>query len=197
MSSPDRGNESSLDRVPSSGKKNSAIDEQQAEWQHRLVEGDHHEQLQTLMEIRQSTRVAAVSGQMIRLAGSRDDGVRAAAAEVLDGWLQPSPVELPALIASLADRSDGEISYWAATLLGRLGKKAVGAVPALCDVVAKSQFLPARERSVWALREIGPEASDAIPVLGAISEAAPARLQQLCREAIRDIGIDSAVRQAA
>lgn len=188
MSSSDRGDESSCKVSVKPMARGSAADELHAVWWHRLAEGNSDAQLQTLIEIGRSTRVLGVSDLVTRLAGSRDDSVRAAAAQALEHALQPSLVELPALIVSLSDHSDGEISYWAATLLGRLGKKAVDAVPALCDCLTSSSFLAARERAVWALQEIGPGASESIPVLRAASESAPARLQQLCRDAISAIG---------
>ncbi len=188
MSSADRKNGSSCDgaALPMAGE--SAVNEQQAEWHHCLAEGEPDVQLRTLVEIGRFSKVLGVSDLVIRLAGSRDDSVRAAAAQALESSLQPSLVEMPALIALLADRSDGEISYWAATLLGRLGQEAVDAAPALCDCLTNSSFLPARERAVLALHNIGSAARDSIPALRAVSEVPPARLQHLCREAIGEIG---------
>ena len=168
--------------------RESAVLERQAEWHRRLVDSAPDVQLQTLVEIGRHSNVLGVSDLVIRLAGSRDDSVRAAAAQALESSLQPSLVEVPALIALLADRSDGEISYWAATMLGRLGQEAVDAAPALCDCVTSSSFLPARERAVLALHSIGTAAGDSVPALQAVSEVAPARLQHLCREAIGKIG---------
>lgn len=189
MSSADRENDTSCDVAVTPTARESVVDERQSEWHQRLTEGELNMQLQTLVEICRESNVLGVSSLVIRLAGSRDDFVRAAAAQALESSLRPSPVEIPALIALLSDRSDGEIGYWAATLLGRLGQEAVDAAPALCDCLTSSSFLPARERAVWALKKIGPAASDSIPALRAVSELGPARLQQLCREAISEIGL--------
>lgn len=188
MSSADRENDSSCDVAVTPTTKGSKADEQQAEWRYGLAEDDTSAQLEMLVEIGRCERVFGVSELVTRLAGSRDDSVRAAAAQALESSLQPSPLELPALITLLRDASDGEISYWAATLVGRLGNNAVEAVPALCECLTCSSFLPARERAVWALKKIGPDACDSISVLHAVSNSAPARLQQLCREAISEIG---------
>jgi len=188
MSSADRKNGSSCDVAVAPMAGESAANEQQAEWRRRLAGGTPDVQLQALLEIGGVSKVLGVSDLVIRLAGSRDDSVRAAAAQALESSLQPSLVEVPALIALLADRSDGEISYWAATMLGRLGQEAVDAAPALCDCVTSSSFLPARERAVLALHSIGTAAGDSVPALQAVSEVAPARLQHLCREAIGKIG---------
>ncbi len=188
MLSADRENGLPGDVAVMSAARESAVLARQAEWQRRLVDGAPDVQLQTLVEIGRHSNVLGVSDLVIRLAGSRDDSVRAAAAQALESSLQPSLVEVPALIALLADRSDGEISYWAATMLGRLGQEAVDAAPALCDCVTSSSFLPARERAVLALHSIGTAAGDSVPALQAVSEVAPARLQHLCREAIGKIG---------
>ena len=188
MLSADRENGLPGDVAVMSAARESAVLARQAEWQRRLVDGAPDVQLQTLVEIGRHSNVLGVSDLVIRLAGSRDDSVRAAAAQALESSLQPSLVEVPTLIALLADRSDGEISYWAATMLGRLGQEAVDAAPALCDCVTSSSFLPARERAVLALRSIGTAAGDSVPALQAVSEVAPARLQHLCREAIGKIG---------
>ena len=188
MSSADRKNGSSCDVAVTPMAGEPAANEQQAEWRQRLAGGTPDVQLQALLEIGGVSKVLGVSDLVIRLAGSRDDSVRAAAAQALESSLQPSLVEVPALIALLADRSDGEISYWAATMLGRLGQAAVDAAPALCDCVTSSSFLPARERAVLALHSIGTAAGDSVPALQAVSEVAPARLQHLCREAIGKIG---------
>ncbi|MGI9442119.1 MAG: HEAT repeat domain-containing protein [Rubripirellula sp.] len=188
MLSADRENGLPGDVTVMPAARESAVLERQAEWQRRLVDDRPDVQLQTLVEIGRHSNVLGVSDLVIRLAGSRDDSVRAAAAQALESSLQPSLVEVPALIALLADRSDGEISYWAATMLGRLGQEAVDAAPALCDCVTSSSFLPARERAVLALHCIGTAAGDSVPALQAVSEVAPARLQHLCREAIGKIG---------
>ena len=188
MSSADRKNGSRCDAaVPPLSAESAANQQKTAEWRRRLSEGETDVLLQTLAELERDSRVRGVSDLVIRLAGSREDSVRAAAAETLESSILPSLVELPTLVTLLADRSDGEISYWAATLLGRLGQDAVDAAPALCECVTASSFLPAQERAVLALHSIGPAASDAIPTLHAASEVAPARLQQLCREAIKEL----------
>ncbi|HBV62238.1 MAG TPA: hypothetical protein DEF45_04370 [Rhodopirellula sp.] len=191
MSSADRRNGSRCDVAvkPTSGE--SAADQKNTVWRQRLSGGEPDVQLQTLAEIDRASEVRGISDLVIRLAGSRDDAVRAAAAQALESSILPSLVELPVLVTLLADRSDGEISYWAATLLGRLGQEAVDAAPALCEFLTSSSFLAARERAVSALHSIGAAASDSIPVLHAVSEVAPARLRQLCREAISEIGADA------
>ncbi|WP_372726322.1 hypothetical protein, partial [Novipirellula sp.] len=54
--------------------------------------------------------------------------------------------------------------------------------------VLNSMYLPARERAVWALAEIGPAAANAIESLEKTAEAAPPRLKRLAKEAIKTIG---------
>ena len=168
------------------------------DWHQKLSSGNCEVQLETLVELGKHDNVSGVCELVIGLAGSRIDSLRAAAAAALERSVQPSSVETPALIAALADVTDGEISYWAATLLGRLGLQAMDATGALCDCVQESSFLPARERAVWALLKIGPAAREALPVLKSVRETAPARLRTLCQNAIEEIGIGlNATRQRA
>ena len=169
-------------------QEDSAI-ESRLDWYQKLSSGDCEVQLETLVKLGQHQNVSGVCELVIGFAGSRIDSHRAAAAKALERSVQPTSVETPALIAALADVSDGEISYWAATLLGRLGQQAMEATGALCDCVQKSSFLPARERAAWALLKMGPAASEAIPVLKSVSETAPARLRKLCQNAIGEIVI--------
>jgi hypothetical protein len=166
---------------------------QQAGWNQKLAGGNPELQLETLLEISKHSNVSGVSELIVELAGSRIDSLRTAAAQSLESSVQPTLAEVPALMVCLTDRLDGEISYWAATLLGRLGQQAVVATPALCGCLEGSLFLPARERAAWALLKIGPAANEAIPALRLVCESAPARLQKLCQEAINAIGTDSSV----
>lgn len=188
MSSADRENGMSLRVELTSLDQPSVGGEHRVEWCQSLAEGSVDLQLLTLVDICQHSNVSGVCDPVIRLAGCRTDSLRSAAAQSLEGSVQPSVSEVPALIALLSDQSDSEISYWAATLLGRLGPQAVDATQSLCDCLQDSSFLPAKERAAWALMEIGPTASDAIPVLQSVCESAPARLHLLCHRAMKVIG---------
>ena len=126
--------------------------------------------------------------QVVPLAGSRDDTVRVWAAQALESAVEPLPDDVPALMSCLQDDSDGEYSYWAATLLGRLGTGAVAATQSLCDCLQDSLCLPARERAAWALMEIGPDAAAAIPVLENVSKRGPARLRKIAVAALERVG---------
>ena len=163
--------------------------ESRLDWYQKLSSGDCETQLETLVKLGQHQNVSGVCELVIAFAGSRIDSHRAAAATALERSVQPTSVETPALIAALADVSDGEISYWAATLLGRLGQQAMEATGALCVCLQESSFLAARERAAWALLKIGPAASEAISVLKSVSETAPPRLRKLCQNAIGEIGV--------
>jgi hypothetical protein len=188
MSSPDRDNGMSLGAELTRLDQPSNDSEHRGEWYQSLAEGCVDLQLQTLVDICQHSNVSGVCDLVIRLAGCRTDSLRSAAAKSLEGSVQPSVAEVPALMASLRDQSDSEICYWAATLLGRLGPQAVDATQSLCDCLQDSSFLPAKERAAWALMQIGPTASDAIPVLQSVGQSAPVRLHLLCHRAMKAIG---------
>ena len=69
-----------------------------------------------------------------------------------------------------------------------MGPGAVSAVDALQTCLRESMYLPARERAAWALSQIGPPASSAVPALQEAAKGAPPRLQRLATEALRAIG---------
>ncbi len=131
--------------------------------------------------------VRGVTVRCIKLAGHSDDEVRMWAAEALGMKVVPSPSEAIEIANCLAQPGDGEVAYWAATMLGRLGCDGIEGVAALIDCIEHSSFLPARERSAWALAQIGSGASQAIETLRlAVDENLP-RLSRLANEAIREI----------
>ncbi|MDE0866338.1 MAG: HEAT repeat domain-containing protein [Rubripirellula sp.] len=153
-------------------------------WCQQLCGLDTESQLEALQNICSHSPVIGIAEQVIRLAGSRDDAVRVWAAQALGYAIHASPDEVPGLMSCLQDGTDGEFSYWAATLLGRLESHAAAATQALCDCLQHSLSLPARERAAWALMKIGPDAASAIPVLREVSKTAPARLKHLVEAAL-------------
>ncbi len=133
------------------------------------------------------------AARLVRLTGSQGEMVRIGAAEALESGVPVQADEVPQLCEMLSGELSGDVSYWSATLLGRLG--AAGqlgdhwsqAVTTLQACLTESAFLPARERAAWALGRIGRQAHEAMPVLRAIAEDAPPRLRRLAVEALESI----------
>ncbi len=143
--------------------------------------------IQTLQKLSASGKVTGLSAQIVALAGSSDDDVRTLAADVLESGVAVQSDEIPALVRLLTETNDGEVSYWAATLLGRLGRDAAIAVPSLEHCLSRSLYLPARERAAWALCRIGKAASPAMPTLRSAAIDGPPRLKRLAIEALEAI----------
>ena len=175
------------------GGMNVKCEEQITKLRQGLEHHDAEKQLETLIEICQYTKLTGISGLVLGFAGSRMDSQRLAAAKALDRSVQPNLRELPTLVAALDPEQDGEVVYWAATLIGRLGDQAEDAVDALCRCIKDSSFLAARERAVIALQKIGPAAQGAIPVLESVSDSATGRLKQLCQQTSRDLMFNHAL----
>lgn len=132
------------------------------------------------------------TAKLVRAAGNSDDQVRAWAADTLETLGTPHPNDLSELIQELdkgvdSQSADGEVLYWAATLIGRLGPAAFRATDSLIHVVEHSQYLPARERAVWALGRIGPRAKQAAGILRQVATKGPPRLRRLAAEAIESL----------
>jgi hypothetical protein len=77
-----------------------------------------------------------------------------------------------------------DVGYWAATLLGRLGKQAAPAVPVLARVVCGGVDLTVRQRVAWALGQIGPAAAEALAALQQAATSDDLRLARLAQQAI-------------
>lgn len=157
-------------------------------WRNMLATDSAETQVEALRQISGQESATGLTVAIVALSGSPDDDVRTWSAEALETAVVPTESEVPPLIEMLESASDGEICYWAATMLGRLGPKAVAAVDALEACLRESMYLPARERATWALSQIGPPAAAAIPALKEAAEAAPPRLKRLATEALRVIG---------
>jgi hypothetical protein len=156
-------------------------------WAAKLTGNSVEDQVEALRQISTQQVVTELAVTVVGLSGSSDDEVRMWSAEALEVAIQPGQSEVLGLIELLERAVDGEICYWAATMLGRLGNDAVNAAAALETCLRESMYLPARERATWALSQIGPAASVAIPALTEAVESAPPRLQRLANEAIRAI----------
>ncbi len=141
------------------------------------------EAAQKLLELGSDAREAAVA--LACAAGDSDAEVRETAVAALEGLWPPPPELLPELVGLLED-DRADTAYWAATLLGRLGRAAVAAVSPLTTAAAeKSHNLAVRERCVWALGRIGPPASRAVPLLETLAAAADSpRISRLASESI-------------
>lgn len=157
-------------------------------WGEVLAGGSPDDQVEVLRQISGQESVTGLTVAIVELSGSGNDEVRMWSAEALETAVTPTESEVTALIQMLVSAADGEICYWAATMLGRLGPEAVAAVEALETCLRTSLYLPARERAAWALSQIGPQAAAAVPALKEAAEAAPPRLQRLASEALRAIG---------
>ncbi len=124
---------------------------------------------------------------LVEAAGDLDEHVRAWAADALETLGTPRITDLPPLVRLLQDSTDGEMAYWAATLLGRLGPAAFPATEVLSHTVRHSPYLPVRERAVWALGRIGPRAKSASSALRDASTKGPPRLRRLATAALESL----------
>ena len=167
--------------------------ERQDAWAAKLAGESVPDQVDALRQISGQDSVIGLSVPVVSLAGSSNDEIRMWSAEALESSIQPDASEVLALMQLLRQADDGEICYWAATMLGRLGPEAAVAADALEQCLRESMYLPARERATWALSQIGPAAAVALDALNEAAATAPPRLQRLATETLEAIGqrIDS------
>ncbi len=113
------------------------------------------DQVTALRQISAAEIVTGITVRVVQLAGSSHDEVRMWSAEALETSIQPSLGEVFGLRELLGRAADGEVCYWAATMLGRLGSQAVSAVNELESCVRESMYLPAREQATWCSARLG------------------------------------------
>jgi len=83
----------------------------------------------------------------------RDETVRNLVTSALENCGPPEQDQVDELEASLVN-PNGDIAYWSATLLGRLGAGAIQAVESLKTAAAEHPSHEARKRATWALGKI-------------------------------------------
>ena len=144
--------------------------------------GARREAAQRLMAAGSDAAVAACA--LVQAAGDSDEEIATAAAEALENLGTP-PANDVAELAALLSSNASDTCYWAATLLGRLGKASEPAVPALIRTLETHSDLPVRERAVWALGKIGPAARAATQAIERAAASEQPRLARLAQEALR------------
>jgi HEAT repeat protein len=130
---------------------------------------------------------SGVTAAVLALVVDRDEQTRNWACEALDRVIAPDQDELGSLIEIMRDTSDGEVEYWTATMLGRLGSGAARATATLASVLLDSSCLAARERAAWALSQIGPAARSSLNALRQIGKDDPPRLRRLAETAMESM----------
>ena len=123
---------------------------------------------------------------LAKAADDEDDDVREAVVAALEDLGPPPPEQLSELIPLLSEPS-GDVAYWAATLLGRLGPAAAPAVAALTSTLGPAAALTVRQRAAWALGNIGPAAAAAVTALEMAATHNDPRLARLARQALDQI----------
>lgn len=129
----------------------------------------------------------AVSIELIEACTDTDEEVREWVVAALEELDTPSENDLSDLAELLSDDSD-DIGYWAATLIGRLRKAALPAVPALITTLGEAKGLATQQRAAWALGKIGRKADAALPALKKATQSDNSRLSRLAAKAIESIG---------
>jgi HEAT repeat protein len=130
---------------------------------------------------------SACAAALARCAADRSEAIAMHAAEALEMLGPPPRSALADLIELLDPRGEGETTYWAVTLIGRLGPAAGPASHGLVQMLAGSPYLPVRERAAWALGRIGAAAQGSEQTLRTAAEQGPPRLARLATQALESI----------
>jgi HEAT repeat protein len=134
-----------------------------------------------LAHLGEQARPAAVA--LVRALATEDEDLREWAVGALEG-MGPPNVDDVSRLAELLNRSELEVAYWAATLLGRLDGQAASAVGQLTEALEGHAEMAVRERAAWALGQIGRDAAAAKAVLSLAAKSPNPRLAKLAKAAI-------------
>lgn len=151
---------------------------------HDLTNGDGARRsaaAERLAQLGPDAQAAAV--ELCRAAANEDTREWAVAA--LEELGPPPADQLPQLI-ELLDSKSPLVAYWAATLLGRLGRGAQPALAPLAKALSPSRPLEVRQQAAWALGEIG-SGGVAREALQAASTDSDPRLARLARAALASL----------
>ena len=96
---------------------------------------------------------AAAATALTRAVGDSEESVREWAVAALEAC-GPPPASCRDDLIRLLDSPTLDVAYWAATLLGRLGRSAEAATTALAQSVSDSPHAAVRRRAAWALDKI-------------------------------------------
>lgn len=141
---------------------------------------------QELAQIGESAQVAAL--QLVQATGDAES-VSVWAVSALEELGPPAP-EATAQLADLISSDQELIGYWAVTLLGRLGADAASVEQALAAALHSSPYLSVRQRSAWALGQLGSLSSATVSSLrSAVADPDP-RLAQLAGRALTSCGME-------
>jgi HEAT repeat protein len=146
--------------------------------------GKRAEAAEQLAQLGPDAQPAAVA--LVLANGDESEEVRQWATAALEEMGPPQASDADHLTALIAAQSP-DVGYWAATLLGRLGADAVPAVEGLSHAVIGSPHLSVRQRSAWALGEIGPAAAAALPSLRKAADDPDPRLARLAQQAVDQV----------
>lgn len=128
----------------------------------------------------------ALSVEGTRLQAAENDQPKTLTSDAESRKLLPQDAPIEELISSL-ESNDFNTKMRAVSFLGRRGKDSKQAVPALIKAMSDR---PLRESSLHALKEIGPEAADAVPALFKMLTAYPDEpaTRWLAAQALASIG---------
>jgi HEAT repeat protein len=139
---------------------------------------------EALAKMGPDAKAAAVP--LVRAVAINDETVREWVVSALESLDAPHEEDVPAL-TELMGSEEGDVAYWAITLLGRLEGQAAPAVPELTWALKQNPHPHNRQRAAWALGKIGPLAKDALPALKEAAHGSDSRLARIALLAMEQI----------
>jgi len=155
---------------------------------HELADGDAVIRAAAAEQIAQHASSAqAAATALVAASGDADEMVAQWSVAALEGIGAPRASDRERISKFLLSSHENP-AFWAATLLGRMGEEAAPAVDALTRTLQHSPHTSVRQRTVWALGEIGLAAKSASDALRAASKDGDPRLARLALDVLASLG---------
>lgn len=160
----------------------------------RLSDGDRAARIEAARRLAQATDTPPdAAGCLVRtLDGPFDDELFPWVEAALENITSPPQSQVEPLVAILERyserKTEPDAAYWAATMLGRIGREASGAVSALVPLLERTDHPQIQLKAAWALGKIGPLAKASLPHLNrTAASAADPRVVIFARQAVQEI----------
>ncbi len=160
----------------------------------RLAQGDLNSRIEAARQLAQvGTTPPAAAAELVRtLENPYEERLMQWVEAALENIATP-PADQTEPLKQIVDRFLNESTYpdaafWAATMLGRIGRGAATAVPTLTALLGRTDHPNVQFKAAWALGKIGPAAKKSVPQL-AIAAANPGqlRLATFAKKAMEEI----------
>lgn len=157
------------------------------QWIDALTHGDDAVRAAAAEKLAQAAEAAQEAAvPLVQACGDECEEVTEWVTAALESLGPPRTADLP-LLAALAAHENGDIGFWAVTLIGRAGSDAAGQASCLVKALQKNAD-QVRRKAAWALGEIGDRSEPVVAALRAAVQSSNKPLARAATTALETLG---------